>query len=45
MCGVDILGTHIVSVWYSLENRVLQLSVFVDRQLAMGVPGLMFEGL
>jgi len=22
MCRVDILGTHIVSTWYSLENRV-----------------------
>jgi hypothetical protein len=22
MCHVDILGTHIVSAWYSLENRV-----------------------
>jgi hypothetical protein len=24
MCHVDILGTHIVSAWSSLENRVLQ---------------------
>jgi hypothetical protein len=24
MCYVDILGTHIVSTWSSLENQVLQ---------------------
>jgi hypothetical protein len=26
MCRVDILGTHIVSAWYSLENQVRQLN-------------------
>ena len=25
MCHVDILGTHIVSAWYSLENQLRQL--------------------
>ena len=24
MCHVDILGTHIASAWYYLENRVRQ---------------------
>jgi len=26
MCRVDILGTHIVSAWYSSENRVWQVA-------------------
>jgi len=27
MCLVDILGTHIVSAWFSLENWVRQIGI------------------